>query len=194
MGRLTEIFFTAHPSCATQQKPRPSPPRKGRGFVCHSHRHVLSPERTFAPLPLHFDSPTRYNRPARTFPRANVSMHSRSGKGAFVGAPVSDASSAKALPSKRFPVGLPRPASHPLDDSPVTLRAQHIAENFTCPLTHHCSIHSAYEAVHRLDFSLAAPECVLGLSNPHFLARARVRQFRKKPSLLHLPSQTIENK
>ena len=29
---------------------------------------------------------------------------------------------------------------------------------------------------------------------PHFLARARVRQFRKKPSLLHLPSQTIESK
>ena len=121
-------------------------------------------------------------------------MDSRSGKGTFVGAPVSDASSAKALPSKRFPVGLPRPASHPLDDSPVTLRAQHIAENFTCPLRHHRSTHLAYEAAHRLGFSLAAPERFLGLPDPHFLARARVRQFRKKPSLLHLPSQTIENK
>lgn len=121
-------------------------------------------------------------------------MESRSGKGAFMGSRLHAASTEKGLPTTHFAVGLPRPASHPLDDSPVTLRAQYIAENFTCPLTHHCSIHSAYEAVHRLDFSLAAPECVLGLSHPYFLARARVRQFRKKPSLLHLPSQTIENK
>ena len=34
----------------------------------------------------------------------------------------------------------------------------------------------------------------VGAVPPHFLARARVRQFRKKPSLLHLSSQTIENK
>ena len=43
MGRLTEIFFTAHQSCATQQKPRPSPPRKGRGFV---YAHFRSPARS----------------------------------------------------------------------------------------------------------------------------------------------------
>lgn len=45
MGRLTEIFFTAHPSCATQQKPRPSPPRKGRGFV-YAHLRSLTRAKT----------------------------------------------------------------------------------------------------------------------------------------------------
>lgn len=45
MGRLTETFFTAHPSCATQQKPRPSPPRKGRGFV-YAHLRSLTRAKT----------------------------------------------------------------------------------------------------------------------------------------------------
>lgn len=53
MGRLTETFFTSHPSCATQQKPRPSPPRKGRGFV-YAHSRSLTRAKTHlrrTPLP-----------------------------------------------------------------------------------------------------------------------------------------------
>lgn len=53
MGRLTETFFTAHPSCATQQKPCPSPPRKGRGFV-YAHLWSLTRAKTHLgtnPLP-----------------------------------------------------------------------------------------------------------------------------------------------
>lgn len=62
MGRLTEIFFTAHPSCATQQKPRPSPPRKGRGFV-YAHFRSLTRAKTHLRRTLSRTSLTPAQRP-----------------------------------------------------------------------------------------------------------------------------------
>ena len=114
-------------------------------------------------------------------PRANVSMDSRSGKGAFMGSRLHAASTEKGLPTTHFAVCLPRPASHTLDDSPVTLLAQYIAEHFTCPLPHHCSIHSAYEAVHRLGLSLALRSAFWGCPTP--FPRACARQAVSKKSL-----------
>ena len=116
---------------------------------------TYSPRSTLSHLSPHFGSPACNKKPARSFRHANVSMDSRSEKDAFLGSRIHAASTEKGLPTTHFAVGLPRPASHTLDDSLVTLLAQYIAENFTCPLPHHCSIHSAYEAVHRLGFSLA---------------------------------------
>lgn len=165
-----------HLCCATQQKPRPSPPRKGRGFICHHSQARSLRQRTFAPLssPLHFDSQALYNRPADPFPCANLSTNSRSGKGVLVGA---------AHPCSFLQKRLYRPRTlrsaclgrlpNPIDDSPVTLLAQYIAENSTCPLPHHCSIHSAYEAVHRLGFSLSLRSAFWGSPTP-FSSRVRV--------------------
>ena len=127
------------------------------------------------------------------FPRANVSMDSRSGKGAFMGSRIHAASTEKGLPTTHFAVSLLRLASHTLDDSPVTLLAQYIAEHFTCPFP----IIAQYIRHTKRCIGLASlwlSGVRFGAVPPHFLARARVKQFRKKPSLLHLPSQTIENK
>lgn len=122
-------------------------------------------------------------------PLANVPMDSRSGKGAFWGSRIHAASTEKGLPTTHFAVGLPRPASHTLDDSPVTLLSQYTAEHFTCPLPHHCSIHSAYEAVHRLGFSLALRGAFWGCSTP--FPRACARQAVSKKAFT--PSPPLAN-
>jgi|GEM_PF-5130508 len=167
---------------------------KGARFCLSPLTATFSPRSTLSHLPPFISALRRALRNRHIhFPRANVSMDSRSGKGAFMGSRIHAASTEKGLPTTHFAVSLLRLASHTLDDSPVTLLTQYIAEHFTCPLP----IIAQYIRHTKRCIGLASlwlSGVRFGAVPPHFLARARVRQFRKKPSLLHLPSQTIENK
>ena len=116
---------------------------KGARFcLSHSQARSLSANALSPPCPLPFISTLRHSKKTggSFFPCVNLSTNSQSGKGTFVGSHTHAASSEKGLPTRAFRSACLGRLPHPLDNSPVTLLAQYIAENFTCPLPHQCSI------------------------------------------------------
>lgn len=152
---------------------------KGARFCLSPLTGTFSPRSTLSHLPL-ISALRRVLRNRHSHsPRANVSMDSRSGKGAFMGSCIHAASTEKGLPTTRFAVSLLRPASHTLDDSPITLLAQYIAEHLHVPFP----IIAQYIRHTKRCIGLASLWLFgvrFGAVLPHFLARARVKQFRKK--------------
>lgn len=197
MGRLTEIFFTAHPSCATQQKTASLSSEKGARFcLCPfavSNACKNAPSQN--PLPHIVNARTTPKNATERLAMRNprlLSKRSTQDRAYGVG-------HATSLPKRARSHGYHRLAHRRLITPPSASFPPHDLSRGHADLL--ClllldRLLAASRAVDFLRLSLTSDRRAFfgGAIQPIFLARVRVRRFAEKAFTLHHGSQTPDTK